>query len=176
MCMVKPFFHDLYLFNGKLVGSNLFSGFFSSLTPATPSSESNLSPTPRNTTPSQPQDEHGSCDGLHPPSKYENEPLLFPDVSVITRKCTELSKMGCIIAFARSQIYFLCICVSQVPTTLLDTGALRSRVQLGKKRAPRTRPSRAARQNTTQDEDGGATSEDWLYRDSTGLSLPKTQY
>uniref|UniRef100_A0A3Q2XWG3 Trichohyalin-like n=1 Tax=Hippocampus comes TaxID=109280 RepID=A0A3Q2XWG3_HIPCM len=104
-----------------------------SLTPATPCSESNLSPTPRNTTPSHPQDEHGSCDGLHPPSKYENEPLLFPDV----------------------------------PTTLLDTGVLRSRVQLGKKRAPRTRPSRTARQNTTQHGSGGATSEDWLYRDST---------
>ncbi|XP_051923510.1 trichohyalin isoform X2 [Hippocampus zosterae] len=104
-----------------------------SLTPATPCSESNLSPTSRNTTPSQPQDEHGSCDGLDPLSKYENEPLMFPDV----------------------------------PSTLLDTGVLRSRVQLGKKRAPRTRPSRAARQNTPQDGSGGATSEDWLYRDST---------
>ncbi|KAM9858232.1 uncharacterized protein ACBR49_020270 [Aulostomus maculatus] len=51
------------------------------------------------------------------------------------------------------------------PTTLLDNSALRSRAQLGKKRAPRTRPSRAARQSAVQAE-GGA-SEDWLYRDST---------
>ncbi|XP_077416607.1 uncharacterized protein LOC144048471 [Vanacampus margaritifer] len=104
-----------------------------SLTPATPSSESNLSPSPRNTTPSHVQGEHDSFDGLHPPSKSENEPLLFPDA----------------------------------PTPLLDSGVLRSRVQLGKKRAPRTRPSRAARQNTAQDGGGGATSDDWLYRDST---------
>ncbi|XP_061529012.1 trichohyalin-like isoform X2 [Phycodurus eques] len=97
------------------------------------SSESNLSPSPRNTAPAHPQGEHDIFDGPHPPSKSENQPLLFPDA----------------------------------PTTLLDTGVLRSRVQLGKKRAPRTRPSRAARQNTTQAEAEGATSEEWLYRDST---------
>ncbi|XP_077378112.1 uncharacterized protein LOC144019141 [Festucalex cinctus] len=107
-----------------------------SLTPATPSSESNLSPSPRNATPSHAPGERDSVDGLHPPSKSENEPLSFPDA----------------------------------PTTLLDTGVLRSRVQLGKKRAPRTRPSRAARQNTTQD---GATSDDWLYRDSTEEKLER---
>ncbi|XP_061622463.1 trichohyalin isoform X2 [Phyllopteryx taeniolatus] len=97
------------------------------------SSESNLSPSPRKTAPSHPQGEHDIFDGPHPPSKSENQPLLFPDA----------------------------------PTTLLDTGVLRSRVQLGKKRAPRTRPSRAARQNTTQAEAEVPTSEEWLYRDST---------
>lgn len=60
----------------------------------------------------------------------------------------------------------------QAPVTLLDTSALRSRAQLGKKRAPRTRPSRAARQNMSAPADGdGGTNEDWLYRDSTGEHL-----
>ncbi|XP_061672240.1 calponin homology domain-containing protein DDB_G0272472 isoform X2 [Syngnathoides biaculeatus] len=104
-----------------------------SLTPATPSSESNLSPSPRNKLPSHSQGEHDIFDGSNPPSKSENLPLLFPDA----------------------------------PTTLLDTGVLRSRVQLGKKRAPRTRPSRAARQNSTQAETEGDSFDDWLYRDST---------
>lgn len=54
----------------------------------------------------------------------------------------------------------------QAPVVLLDTSALRSRAQLGKKRAPRTRPTRAARQSATLTEEG--TTEDWLYRDSTG--------
>uniref|UniRef100_A0A672JB33 Zinc finger CCCH domain-containing protein 13-like n=1 Tax=Salarias fasciatus TaxID=181472 RepID=A0A672JB33_SALFA len=54
---------------------------------------------------------------------------------------------------------------SQAPTALLDTSVLRSRAQLGKKRGPRTRPSRAARQTTRLAEK--ETSEDWLYRDST---------
>ncbi|XP_028312432.1 trichohyalin isoform X2 [Gouania willdenowi] len=53
------------------------------------------------------------------------------------------------------------------PTALLDTSALRSRAQLAKKRAPRTRPSRAARQ---ADADGGGPA-DWLYRDSTEATL-----
>lgn len=59
--------------------------------------------------------------------------------------------------------------LDQAPTALLDTSALRSRAQLGKKRAPRTRPSKAARQSAALAEaegEGGAT-EDWLYRDST---------
>ncbi|XP_077570929.1 uncharacterized protein LOC144195280 [Stigmatopora nigra] len=105
-----------------------------SLTPATPSSESNLSPSPRNATPSHPQSEPDSLDGPpQPPPKPEKQPLLFPDA----------------------------------PTILLDTAVLRSRVQLGKKRAPRTRPSRAARQNSNQAGEGATTSDDWLYRDST---------
>ncbi|XP_076020789.1 uncharacterized protein LOC143011701 isoform X2 [Genypterus blacodes] len=109
-----------------------------SLTPATPSSDSNLSPSPRKpTTPHTPgahtspmyQD---SLDGLGPSTPPENQLLPFPDA----------------------------------PTALLDTSALRSRAQLGKKRAPRSRPSRAARQTLLTEAEGGAT-EDWRYRDST---------
>uniref|UniRef100_A0A3P8VVL6 Tankyrase 1-binding protein C-terminal domain-containing protein n=1 Tax=Cynoglossus semilaevis TaxID=244447 RepID=A0A3P8VVL6_CYNSE len=60
----------------------------------------------------------------------------------------------------------------QAPTTLLDTSALRSRAQLGKRRAPRSRPTRAVRSSTQGGGEGegegeGATSEDWLYQDST---------
>uniref|UniRef100_A0A3P9LKZ2 Si:ch73-138n13.1 n=1 Tax=Oryzias latipes TaxID=8090 RepID=A0A3P9LKZ2_ORYLA len=50
------------------------------------------------------------------------------------------------------------------PTTLLDNSALRSKAQLGKKRAPRMRPTRAVRQSAAPP---AATTEDWLYRDST---------
>lgn len=66
-------------------------------------------------------------------------------------------------------VYFLLCLDVQAPTDLLDTSALRSRAQLGKKRAPRTRPSRAARQSAAlvTEAEGGAT-EDWRYRDSTG--------
>ncbi|KAE8292518.1 hypothetical protein D5F01_LYC09888 [Larimichthys crocea] len=108
-----------------------------SLTPATPSSESNLSPSPRKpTSPHTPGDQFDSdtLDGLPPSSSSESQTLPFPDA----------------------------------PVTLLDTSALRSRAQLGKKLAPRTRPSRAARQNMSAPADGdGGTNEDWLYRDST---------
>ncbi|XP_041643036.1 calponin homology domain-containing protein DDB_G0272472-like [Cheilinus undulatus] len=103
-----------------------------SLTPATPSSESNLSPSPRKPTPTDTPGEPSSLfdtdtvDSLLPSSSSEKEPLSFPDA----------------------------------PVALLDTSALRSRAQLGKKRAPRTRPSRAALQSTEQPED-------WLFRDST---------
>lgn len=112
-----------------------------SLTPATPSSESNLSPSPRKPTPPHTPGDHGSQfdtdtpDSLLPSSSSESRSLPFPDA----------------------------------PTALLDTSALRSRAQLGKKRAPRTRPSKAARQSAALAEaegEGGAT-EDWLYRDST---------
>uniref|UniRef100_A0A7N8XIU9 Tankyrase 1-binding protein C-terminal domain-containing protein n=1 Tax=Mastacembelus armatus TaxID=205130 RepID=A0A7N8XIU9_9TELE len=105
-----------------------------------PSSESNLSPSPRKPTPPHTPDEHGSQletetpDGL-PPSSSSESP--FPDVSV--------------------------------PTTLLDTSALRSRAQLGKKRAPRTRPSRAVRQSVAEGATG--TDEEWLYRDSTEVKV-----
>uniref|UniRef100_A0A8C8DDP9 Si:ch73-138n13.1 n=1 Tax=Oryzias sinensis TaxID=183150 RepID=A0A8C8DDP9_9TELE len=50
------------------------------------------------------------------------------------------------------------------PTTLLDNSALRSKAQLGKKRGPRMRPTRAVRQSAGPP---AATTEDWLYRDST---------
>ncbi|XP_070821158.1 capping protein-inhibiting regulator of actin dynamics [Chaetodon trifascialis] len=108
-----------------------------SLTPATPSSESNLSPSPRKPTPPHTpgdlssQFDSDTVDSLPPSSSLESQTLSFPDA----------------------------------PAALLDTSALRSRVQLGKKRAPRTRPSRAARQSTLLEE--GRTGEDWLYRDST---------
>lgn len=103
-----------------------------SLTPATPSSESNLSPSPRKPTPPETPGEPSSLfdadtvDSLPPLSSSESQPFSFPDA----------------------------------PVTLLDTSALRSRAQLGKKRAPRSRPSRAALQSSEQ-------AEDWTYRDST---------
>ncbi|KAM9360698.1 uncharacterized protein ABDE67_001319 [Symphorus nematophorus] len=107
-----------------------------SLTPATPSSESNLSPSPRKSTPPHTPGDPAShdadaVDSLQPSSSPESQTLSFPDA----------------------------------PAALLDTSALRSRAQLAKKRAPRTRPSRAARQSAALAE-GGST-EDWLYRDST---------
>ncbi|XP_069562731.1 uncharacterized protein KIAA1671 [Brachyistius frenatus] len=111
-----------------------------SLTPATPSSESNFSPSPRKpTSPLTPGDaasqfETDTPDGLSPLSSSESQPLAFPDT----------------------------------PIALLDTSALRSRAQLGKRRAPRTRPSRAARQSAGPAErQGEGEGEDWLYRDST---------
>ncbi|XP_030272174.1 trichohyalin-like isoform X2 [Sparus aurata] len=106
-----------------------------SLTPATPSSESNLSPSPRKPTPPHTPGDAASqvdaVDSLLPSSSSQSQLPSFPDA----------------------------------PVVLLDTSALRSRAQLGKKRAPRTRPTRAARQSNTLTEEG--TTEDWLYRDST---------
>ncbi|XP_035496025.2 titin homolog isoform X1 [Scophthalmus maximus] len=110
-----------------------------SLTPATPSSESNLSPSPRKHTPPHTPGDHPSqfdsdaLDGLLPRPSSDSQPLSFPEA----------------------------------PTALLDTSALRSRAQLVKKRAPRTRPTRAARQSAALPEGGDGTTEDWLYRDST---------
>lgn len=66
-----------------------------------------------------------------------------------------------------SHVFYFCFDI-QAPTALLDTSVLRSRAQLGKKRAPRTRPTRATRQSAAQAEGEGGTTEDWLYRDSTG--------
>uniref|UniRef100_A0AAQ6IR35 Tankyrase 1-binding protein C-terminal domain-containing protein n=1 Tax=Anabas testudineus TaxID=64144 RepID=A0AAQ6IR35_ANATE len=110
-----------------------------SLTPATPSSESNLSPSPRKPTPPHTPGERGSQfesdspDSLLPSSSSESQTLSFPDA----------------------------------PTTLLDTSALRSRAQLAKKRAPRTRPTRATRQSAVLADGESENTEDWLYRDST---------
>ncbi|KAK1892881.1 putative protein KIAA1671 [Dissostichus eleginoides] len=109
-----------------------------SLSPATPSSESNLSPSPRKPTPPHMLADPGSQfdsdapDGV-PQSTSESQPLPFPDV----------------------------------PTALLDTSALRSRAHLVKKRAPRARPSRAARQTVALSPAEGGATDDWLYRDST---------
>ncbi|KAK5602361.1 hypothetical protein CRENBAI_013365 [Crenichthys baileyi] len=110
-----------------------------SLTPATPSSESNLSPSQRKPTPlaspgaQASQLETTTPDGPSPFSSSEIQPLTFPDA----------------------------------PTALLDNSALRSRAQLGKKRAPRTRPSKVARLNAVPAQEDGGNTEDWLYRDST---------
>ncbi|KAM4745805.1 LOW QUALITY PROTEIN: uncharacterized protein FYW61_015548 [Anableps anableps] len=82
-----------------------------SLTPATPSSESNLSPSPRKRTPLSSPGEQASqletttTDGLSPSSSPESQPLNFPDA----------------------------------PTTLLDNSALRSRSPAGEEASPRTR-------------------------------------
>ncbi|XP_054906620.1 titin homolog isoform X2 [Poeciliopsis prolifica] len=112
-----------------------------SLTPATPSSESNLSPSPRKPTPlpspggqtSQSETTTTTTDGPSPSSSSEIQPLDFPDA----------------------------------PTTLLDNSALRSRVQLGKKRAQRVRPSKAARPSAASAQGDGGDADSWLYRDST---------
>ncbi|KAI3372331.1 hypothetical protein L3Q82_022820 [Scortum barcoo] len=107
-----------------------------SLTPATPSSESILSPSPRKPTPPHTPGDHASqsdadtLDSLPPSSSSESQSLSFPDAPDHTVRHLRFG----------------------------------SRAQLGKKRAPRTRPSRSARQST---EGEGGTAEDWLYRDST---------
>ncbi|XP_058491208.1 titin homolog isoform X1 [Solea solea] len=106
-----------------------------SLTPATPSSESNLSPSPRKPTPPHTPGDRAShfetdtVDGFLSPPSSDSQAQSFPDA----------------------------------PTTLLDTSVLRSRAQLGKKRAPRTRPTRSVRQG----EQEGGNKEEWLYTDST---------
>ncbi|KAG9354678.1 hypothetical protein JZ751_001391, partial [Albula glossodonta] len=120
-----------------------------SLTPATPTSDSNLSSSPRKQTPPHTPGEPASSpsdldtpDGLSPaPQTEETEPLPFPETS----------------------------------TTLLDSSVLRSRVQLSKKRSRRTLPSRAARHSAVLSvlpEGQGGASEDWRYRDSTGEPIP----
>lgn len=69
------------------VSKLLFMLIIDSLTPATPSSESNLSPSPKKPTPAHtPGDvaspfESNSLDGLPPSSPPESQPLSFPDVS-----------------------------------------------------------------------------------------------
>ncbi|XP_068594412.1 capping protein-inhibiting regulator of actin dynamics [Brachionichthys hirsutus] len=111
-----------------------------SLTPATPSSDSNLSPSPRKPTPPQtPADPSSLLDSETvdivppPPPPSESQAPSFPDA----------------------------------PAALLDTSVLRSRAQLAKTRPPRTRPTKAARQTAAAPEGGAATTDDWLYRDST---------
>ncbi|XP_038139183.1 trichohyalin [Cyprinodon tularosa] len=98
-----------------------------SLTPASHSSESTRSASPRKHTPLPSPGPQASAPDGHS-SSSEVQPLDFPDA----------------------------------PMVLLDNSALRSRAQLGKKRAPRTRPSKAP---PTQADEGKP--EDWLYRDST---------
>lgn len=59
----------------------------------------------------------------------------------------------------------------EAPPTLLDTSVLRSRAQLAKKRAPRTRPSRVVRKSGTLAV--GDAAEDWLFRDSTETKVSR---
>ncbi|KAM3611657.1 uncharacterized protein V6R79_022068 [Siganus canaliculatus] len=101
-----------------------------SLTPVSPSSESNFSPSPRKPSSSS------LLDGDAVDSFLSQAPS-FPDA----------------------------------PTALLDNSALRSRAQLGKRRAARTRPTRAGRQGAAP---VGGASEDWTYRDSTEMK-PQTK-
>lgn len=136
----------------------------SSLSPLTPSSDSHRSPSPRKTTPPHtPGDsahrwENDTVDAVLP---SDNQLPAFPDVSLTGFRHLLLSSIS---NPHKNQIYH--VFNLQAPPTLLDTSALRSRAQLAKKRAPRTRPSRAARKGTTLDVEDAA--EDWLYRDSTG--------
>ncbi|XP_041718338.2 uncharacterized protein si:ch73-138n13.1 [Coregonus clupeaformis] len=113
-----------------------------SLTPATPTSDGNLSPSPRKPIPTHTPGEHAppsdldTPDGFSPSVKPEMQLLPFPEASTI----------------------------------LLDSSALRSRVQLSKMRGPRSRPSRVARQTAALSvhPEGQATpTEDWRSRDST---------
>nr|XP_015827515.2 titin homolog [Nothobranchius furzeri] len=111
-----------------------------SLTPATPSSESNLSLSSRRPAPHSPAHlSSDTLDGAPVLPSSESQPLPFPDA----------------------------------PIALLDNSVLRSRAQLGKKRAPRTRPSKASHLNSAQIQEEGGNTEDWLYRDSTE---PKAQF
>lgn len=138
---------------------------FFSLALLTPSSESNQSPSTRKPTPTHTPGEstsldHDAVDSFLLPSSPDVQLPSFPDVSVLGFTAAHLA--------LSSSIYIYCIFLLdlQAPPTLLDTSALRSRAQLAKKRAPRSRPSRAALQNVAVAKDGDG--EDWLYRDSTG--------
>ncbi|XP_036835568.1 titin homolog isoform X2 [Oncorhynchus mykiss] len=113
-----------------------------SLTPATPTSDSYPSQSPRKPTPLYTPGEHvhtppsdlDTPDGFS--AQPEIQPLPFPEAS----------------------------------TSLLDSSALRSRVQLSKMRGPRSRPSRVSRQTAALSvhPEGQATpTEDWRSRDST---------
>ncbi|XP_070992290.1 uncharacterized protein KIAA1671-like [Oncorhynchus clarkii lewisi] len=113
-----------------------------SLTPATPTSDSNLSQSPRKPIPPHTPGEHATHsdldtpDGFCPSVQSEMQLLPFPEASTI----------------------------------LLDSSALRSRVQLSKMRGPRSRPSRVARQTAAMSvhpEGQTSPTEDWRSRDST---------
>lgn len=108
-----------------------------SLTPATPSSDDNLTPSPRKPT---------------PPHTAE-QPLLIdtPDGSTTSpQKQTELP-------------------FPETSTTLLDSSALRARVNLNKKSTRRAPPSRAARHSAllSQVPEGTGADDEWRYKDST---------
>ncbi|KAK9970431.1 hypothetical protein ABG768_026376 [Culter alburnus] len=109
-----------------------------SLTPATPSSEGNLTPSPRKST---------------PPQSAEPSFLIdTPDGSITSpHKQTELP-------------------FPETTTTLLDSSALRARVNLNKKSTRRAPPSRAARHSAllSQVPEGtGEGDDEWRYKDST---------
>uniref|UniRef100_A0AAY4DIQ7 Tankyrase 1-binding protein C-terminal domain-containing protein n=1 Tax=Denticeps clupeoides TaxID=299321 RepID=A0AAY4DIQ7_9TELE len=107
-----------------------------SLTPATPSPDSSLTPSPRKPalpqTPVEPITATGSPDGSTPSPEERVDPLPFPETS----------------------------------TALLDSSALRSRVQLSKKRSRRTPPSRPGRHSAALPSVPGE-AQDWRFKDST---------
>lgn len=131
----------------------------SSLSPLTPSSDSHQSPSPRKTTPPHTPGDSAHRWGNDLPS--DNQLPAFPDVSLTGFRHLLPSSISNPHKDHIGHVFNL-----QAQPTLLDTSALRSRAQLAKKRAPRTRPSRAARKVTALDGEDAA--EDWLYRDSTG--------
>uniref|UniRef100_A0A8B9GWA1 Tankyrase 1-binding protein C-terminal domain-containing protein n=1 Tax=Astyanax mexicanus TaxID=7994 RepID=A0A8B9GWA1_ASTMX len=112
-----------------------------SLTPATPSSDGLLTPSPRKPTPAQTPEEPTPADATPvdtpispaPSAEEPLEPLAFPET----------------------------------PTTLLDSSALRSRAQLGKRMSRRAPPSRTARHSAAFTQLTTAEEEEWRYRDST---------
>ncbi|XP_029573209.1 protein PRRC2C [Salmo trutta] len=113
-----------------------------SLTPATPTSDSHPGQSPRKPTPLYTPGEH-----VHSPPSDLDTPDGFP---------------------AQTEIQPLPF--PEASTSLLDSSALRSRVQLSKMRGPRSRPSRVSRKTAALSvhPEGQATpTEDWRSRDST---------
>ncbi|KAM9546995.1 uncharacterized protein ACWYII_037023 isoform 1-T2 [Salvelinus alpinus] len=113
-----------------------------SLTPATPPSDSHPSQSPRKPTPLYTPGEHVHTppSDLDTPDGFSAQPEIQP------------------------------LPFPEASTSLLDSSALRSRVQLSKMRGPRSRPSRVSRQTAALSvhPEGQATpTEDWRSRDST---------
>nr|XP_029534861.1 zinc finger CCCH domain-containing protein 13-like [Oncorhynchus nerka] len=113
-----------------------------SLTPATPTSDSNLSQSPRKPIPPHTPGEHATHNDLDTPDGFS--PSVQPEMQLLP--------------------------FPEASTILLDSSALRSRVQLSKMRGPRSRPSRVARQTAAMSvhpEGQTSPTEDWRSRDST---------
>ncbi|XP_036382041.1 uncharacterized protein KIAA1671-like [Megalops cyprinoides] len=122
-----------------------------SLTPATPTSDSNLSSSPRKPTPPHTPGEPTTPSDLDTPDAPSPAPPNGDRAPPFVCVCA-------------------CMLCPQTSTTLLDSSALRSRVQLSKKRSRRNLPSRAARHSaalSVLQEGPGVTADDWMYRDST---------
>ncbi|CAL8247424.1 unnamed protein product [Merluccius merluccius] len=110
-----------------------------SLTPATPTSDSTLSHWQGKPSPPHAPAQHGLTSELDTPAGLSPTTL------------------------AESQA----LSFPEVPTILLDTSMLRSRAQLGKKRAPRSRPTRTTRQSNAPAGGEDRATDDWRFRDST---------